>query len=214
MADLFLAAQSVPATPSAGNGVIWVDSVAKIICCKNDTGLVAARSENGSIVNQAGFAADTYLTDSDILVPSFGFQVRTIFKWQLSASKTAAGVATPIYQMRIGSARTTADTSRLTLTGTAQTAVLDIGSLTIIAIVRSVGAAGVIQATAFWDHRGTVASTTVQGTGFASDGTGHVEGTSAGFDNSALSGLYVGLSVNGGASAAWTITQARAEAKW
>lgn len=34
------------------------------------------------------------------------------------------------------------------------------------------------------------------------------------FDNSALGGQYIGLSINGGASAAWTISQCRVEAKW
>jgi len=43
---------------------------------------------------------------------------------------------------------------------------------------------------------------------------GQVEGTSAGFDNSNLGGSYIGLSINGGASAAWTVTQVIAEAKW
>ncbi len=80
--------------------------------------------------------------------------------------------------------------------------------------VRTVAAAGVIQGTAYWTHRGTAASTTVSGVGFANDVTGHVEGTSAGFDNSALGGSYVGLSMDGGASAAWTVTQAVARADW
>lgn len=215
MGKILLASESAPSTPASGNGRIWVDSTAKILCCKNDAGLVSARSENASIAAQgAGFASDTWLTDSDILIPSFGVQVRSMFQWKVSASKTAAGVATPSYAIRIGSARTTADTARVTLTGPAQTAVADIGTLTIIAVVRSVGAAGVIQATAWWDHRGTAANTTTSGTGFANDSTGHVEATGAGFDNSALGGQYISLSLNGGASAAWTVTQVWAEAKW
>lgn len=215
MADVLLDTQSEPADPSAGQAVLWVDSTTGILCCKDSSGIVSARSENGSIAAQgAGFASDTYLTDSDILIPGFGFQVRTMFKWVVSASKTAASTATPAYNIRIGSNRTTGDTARLTLTGPAQTAVADIGSLTIIAIVRSVGGAGVIQGTAWWDHRGTAANTTTSGTGFANDSTGHVEGTSAGFDNSALGGQYIGLSINGGLASSWTVTQVQVEAKW
>lgn len=52
------------------------------------------------------------------------------------------------------------------------------------------------------------------GTGFANDSTGHVEATSASFDMTTLAGQYVGLSLNGGASASWTTTQAQAEAIW
>jgi hypothetical protein len=79
--------------------------------------------------------------------------------------------------------------------------------VTILATVRSVSASGVIQGTIQLAHNGGV-------TGFATNYTETAEGTSAAFDNSALGGSYVGLSVNGGASAAWTITQVLAEAVW
>lgn len=128
----------------------------------------------------------------------------------ISASKTAAGVATPIYSVRIGSARSTADTARLALTGPAQTAVADIGTLCIMATLRNVGAAAVLQGTAWWAHRGTAANTTTSGTGFANDSTGHVEAASAGFDTSAMAGLFVGLSVNPGTAGVWTVTQVHA----
>lgn len=214
MGKIITAAQSAPTTPSSGNATIFVDTTAKILCVKDDAGRYAASSFNAAIASQgAGFAADTYLTSSDILIPSFGVQAKTFIRWQISASKTAAGVATPIYSIRIGSARTTADTARLVLTGPAQTAIADVGTLNILLTVRNIGAAGVLQGTAWWDHRGTVVSSTI-GVGFANDGTGHVEGTSAGFDNSALSGNYIGLSLNGGASAAWTVTQSICEATW
>lgn len=214
MADILLDTQSAPATPAAGKAIVFVDTTAKILCVKDDTGRVAAQSANAAIAaTAAGFAADTYLTNSDILVPSFGVQAKTFIRWQISASKTAAGVATPVYTIRIGAARTTADTARLVLTGPAQTAIADVGTLNILITVRNIGAAAVIAGTAWWDHRGTIASSTI-GTGFASDGTGHVEGASAAFDSSAMGGQFIGLSLNGGASAAWTITQNTAEATW
>jgi len=215
MADLELAVTSVPATPSAGQSVTFVDNVAKILGMRNDTGAIFGYSRNGAVAAQgAGFASDTYVTNSGLLIPSWGLQPKTLFRWTLSASKTAAGVATPVYTIRIGANQTTADTSRLALTGPAQTAIADIGCLSIMVTVRSVGGAGVLQGTAWWDHRGTIANTTTSGTGFANDSTGHVEGTSAGFVNDNLSGLFVGLSVNGGASAAWTVTQVVAEVDW
>lgn len=214
MADILIEKQSVSVTPSTGQAVIFVDSTASILAIKDASGVVSASSKNAAIANQgAGFATDTYLTNSDILIPSWGMQAKTVFKWTVIATKTAAGVATPIYNIRIGSLRTTGDTTRLTLTGPAQTAIVDKGILTIIVTVRSVGASGVIQGNASWQHTGTAASSTI-GTGFANDGSGHVDGTSAGFDNSNLGGSYIGLSINGGASASWTVTQVRAEAQW
>lgn len=220
MADIQVAAQSSVgvATPGSGNALVFVDSIAKILTVKDDTGVYKARSQNAAITSQgAGFASDTYVTNSNILIPSWGLQAKTTIRWQISASKTAASTATPIYTVRIGSAGSAADTSRLALTGPAQTAVADIATLNILLTVRSVGSgtSAVIQGTAWWDHRGTAASSTI-GVGFANDGTGHVEGTSAGFDSSALVGgtNYIGLSINGGTSAAWTLTQVVGEANW
>jgi hypothetical protein len=210
LSDILLSEQSNPTTPASGTLVLFPDSTASAPAAKNDGGrsaLLWVRA-NASIAAQgAGFSSDTYVTDSDILIPSFGMQARMVFRWTISASKTGAGTATPIYNVRIGANRTTGDTARLTLTGPAQTAVADIGTLTILVTVRSVSASGVLQGTAWWQHRGTAASTTVSGVGFANDTTGHVEGTSAGFDNSALGGSYIGLSIDGGTSAAWTVTQ-------
>lgn len=215
MADIFLAEQSVPATPANGNGVVWVDSTASALFFKDDAGKVWGTSYNAATAAQgAGFAADTWVTNSDLLIPSFNVQAKTTFLWTLSASKTGAGIAQPIYVIRTGSLRSTSDTARLTLTGPAQTAIADIGTLQIMVTVRNIGAASVWQGTAFWTHRGTAANTTTSGTGFANDSTGHIEGTSASFDTSALPGAYVSLSMNGGTSAAWTLTQVWAEANW
>lgn len=214
MAEFLFDVQSAPATPAAGQVIVWPDSTAKGYAFKNEAGRAGMLSAlqgvtfNGSIAAVGpGFAADTYLTDSDLLIPSFGLQVRTKFKWLLSFSKTAAGTATPVYSLRIGANRTTADTARLQITGPAQTAAADVGVVTIIAIVRSVGAAGVLQGSCNFDHNGAAV-------GFADNNAGAVEATGAGFDNSALAGQYVGLSINGGASAAWTLTQVQAEAMW
>lgn len=216
MADALFTTQSSVglATPAAGTALVFIDSVGKILCVKDDAGRIAAYSDNASTAAQgAGFATDTWVTNSDILIPTFGFlQTKTKFTWMLSASKTAAGVAQPIYVIRTGSNRSTADTARLTLTGPAQTAIADIGTLYIEAVVRSVGASGVIAGSAAWLHQGTVTSST-GGTGFANNDSGHIEGNAT-FDMTALSGLYASLSINGGLNAAWTVTWVKAEAVW
>lgn len=215
MADILLDEQSVPATPASGQLILYPDSTVSLPAWKNDLGKAGLMvvSQNASIADQAGFASDTYVTDSDILIPSFGLQARTVFEWTFAISKTAAGSNAPIYQVRIGTLRTTADTSRLSLTGPIQTTVADLGTLTIQVTVRSVSATGVLQGVASFNHRGTVATSTV-GTGFANDATGHVMGTSAAYDNTGHAGQYIGISINGGAAAAWTMTQCRALARW
>lgn len=214
MSDWLTDVQSAPATPAAGQAVIFVDTTAKILCLKDDTGLVRARTTNAVVTNQAlAGNVDTYITNSDLLIPSFGLQAKSSFLWQLSCSKTAAGVAAPLYAVRIGANRTTADTARMVWTGPAQTAIADIGTLNILVTVRNIGASGVMQGTVWWDHRGTAVSSTI-GTGFANDGTGHVELTAAAFDMTALAGQFVGLSMNAGASAAWTFTSCLADVDW
>lgn len=214
MADIYFANQSVPATPASGNGIGWFDSTAKCWAYKDDAGKVYARSTNSAVASQgAGFSSDTYVTNSDLLIPSWGLQAKTAILWIISASKTAAGIATPIYSVRVGSGRSTSDTARLALTAPAQTAVADIGTLYVMLTVRTAGAACVLQGTSWWSHRGTAASSTI-GAGFANDGSGHVEGTSASWDASAVNGQYIGLSINGGTSASWTISQCQAECDW
>ena len=210
MADIFLAEQSAPTTPSSGNGVLYVDSTSSTPAAKNDAGRAGSvwvRANSAAAAQGAGFSSDTYVTDSNILIPSFGVQARAVFRWTISASKSAAGTATPVYSIRIGANATTADTARLQITGPAQTAAADVGLLTIIVSVRSVSATGVIQGTTNWSHNGAAA-------GFCNNDAGAVEGTSAAFDNSALGGQYIGLSIDGGASASWTLTQVVAEALW
>ena len=214
MADLLMELEGKPTTPAAGQGIFFFDSTAKIRAFLNDTGRVEAYSNNAAIANQTVNAADTYLTNSDLLIPSWGLQAKGTFLFQISASKTGAGTAAPIYSVRIGTNRTTADTARLTLTGPAQTAIADIGTLNILITVRAAGGSCILQGTAFWSHRGTAANTTTSGTGFANDSTGHVEGTSASFDASAVNGQYIGLSVNSGTAGVWTVTQVIAEANW
>lgn len=211
MADIFAAEQTVPSTPAAGSAIIYPDSTSNLWAFVNDAGrkgVLWGATHNASIVAQgAGFATDTYVTDSDLLIPSFGLQARSKFRWTVCAVKTAAGTAGPVFSFRIGANRTTADTARLQITGTAQTAAIDNAIITLLVTVRSVSATGVIQGTLGILHNGS-------GTGFANNIAGSGDATSAAFDNSALQGQYIGLSIDAGASAAWTITQVHAEAMW
>lgn len=207
MGDMVLSEQSYPATPASGKGALYVDSGLSLPFYVDDAGRKWGRANRAITAAQTGFSADTYVTNSGILIPSFGFQVMTMFEWTISASKTAASTAAPIYRIRIGTTQTTADGAALTITGPAQTAVADIGVLTILVTVRSVGAAGVIEGTVCWSHNAPA-------TGFANNDAGAVPSTSAGFDNSNLGTAFIGISINGGTASSWTITQVRSIAIW
>lgn len=216
MADVLIDNQTAPSTPTSGKSVLFVDSTAKKLVTKDDAGRYwMPGSRNWSTVNDPNtFASDLYLVGSNILIPSFGVQAGTRYFLQASASKTAACTGTPAYTIRVGPSGVIGDTSRLVMTGPAQTAVIDIGVLNILVVVRAVSASvGVLQGSAWWDHRGTAANTTTSGTGFANDTNGAVEATSSNLDNSAWGGLYIGVSLNGtstGAASVWTVTQVHA----
>ena len=161
---------------------------------------------NASVAAQgAGFATDTYLTGSSIAIPASSLQAKTLYRCVFNVTKTAAGVATPIINIRFGTNGTTADTSRGTLTFSAQTAVADEGVFEVWATFRTVGSgtSAVLQTAGRITHGLSITGldTLVSETEIA---------TSAGFDSTVASSI-IGLSVNGGTSAAWTVSLVQAE---
>jgi len=76
----------------------------------------------------AGFAADTYLVGSSVPVPLGLLKATSKYRCRFTVTKTAAGVATPIVTVRFGTAGSTADAARCTLTFAAQTAAVDEGT--------------------------------------------------------------------------------------
>lgn len=203
MADVLLDNQGFPTTPAAGKSILYTDSTGKRFVQLDDTGTVKGLlSKNASSASQgAGFAADTYVTNSGLLVPSSGLQQGMRFTWYISASKTAAGVAAATYIIRLGAAQAVTDTALITLTGAAQTAVADNGLLVVTAVLRNAGAAAVLAAVAAWAKT----QTGLIGLG------GSIDGVSGSFDSTGKAGQFIGLSLNGGAAAAWTLTSVEAE---
>lgn len=199
MSDILLDEQSFPSAPSAGQMIVYPDSGNSQWTQRNDAGLFLG-DLSGSITAQIGsHSADTYY--KGLLLPSFSMQAGMVIEWSFPVTKTA-GTAAPAYNIRIGAAGTTADTARLTINGAAQTAVADTGFVRVMVTVRSVGVAGVMQGMVWLQHN-------LAATGLANTPAGFslVEGTSAGFDNTALGGQFIGLSVNPGASGAWVVNQ-------
>jgi hypothetical protein len=205
VADILLDVQSPPATPSAGQAVIYVDNVSKKLSTKNDAGVIDTIDDilNNSVAAQgAGFATDTYLTGSSIPLLSVVPKVGTMYQCTFDVSKSAAGTAAPVLIVRYGTVGTVADTARLTFTFPAQTAIADVGMFTVWALFRTVGSAttAVLQGRAALTHKGTATGLT----GLSVEPGPVVQVTSAGFDSTVASSI-IGLSVNGGGSAAWTV---------
>lgn len=165
---------------------------------------------NASVAAQGpGFATDTYIVGSSCAIPTTSglgsLQAKTQYRLKFSVSKTAAGTVAPIIQLRVGTAASTADTSRCTLTLPAQTAVIDEGLIEVFATFRTVGSgtSAVIVGVATLVHR-------LAATGLSTGGGPMVTATGGGFDSTAAN-LVLGASVNAGTSAAWTMQLVQAE---
>jgi len=156
---------------------------------------------NQSVAQQQGFATDTYLAGSSIATARV--KVGTRYHLIFDAAKTAAGTATPIITVRYGTAGAIGDTARATLTFLAGTAAADDATFDVWITFRVVGASAVIQAVSQCRHRLSV-------TGFQVQPGTTVRATSGTFD-SGVANSIIGVSVNGGASASWTVQLVQAE---
>ncbi len=208
MADFKVATQTAPATPAAGSAMLYCDSVSKRWTGKDDAGVVRTLADigNAATVGTSGYAADTYIAGSNVTIPGSLVRAATCYHLVFDMTKTAAGTATPILNIRFGTAGTTADTARLTFTFAAGTAAVDTGIVEVWAHFRSVGAAGVLTGMAEIRHH--LAATGLTATG--ASGVGIILATSAAFDTTVAASI-IGASFDGGAafSGTNTLVQAR-----
>src|SRR5882672_8803482 len=119
MAEILLDAQGVGVTPGSGKLLVYPDSSSKQLIALNDTGRKFSLDgviRNWNTADIVANAADTYLTGSNIVVPQHLLQAGATLKWRLITTKTAAGVAAPTWNVRVGTLGTIADASRLLFT--------------------------------------------------------------------------------------------------
>jgi hypothetical protein len=161
---------------------------------------------NQSIAQQgAGFASDTYLIGSNITIPSGSIKIGSRYHMVFNATKTTAGTARPNLYLRFGTSGGTSDTALCTFLFTAQTGVTDNGTFEIWSTFRAVGSgtSAIIQGVAQRRHGASI-------TGFGTAVSEAVAVTSGGFDSTVANSM-IGVSVNGGTSAAWTVQLVQAE---
>ncbi len=145
-----------------------------------------------------GFNTDTYIPKSKlIIIEDDTIQEGTRMKWRLHVSKTAAGTAAPVIRIRIETAGNISDSQRCTLTFDNQTAATDEGIIDIFASFLSSGTGAQFIAVGMLNHQNTT-------TGLANKSVSIVSATSTSF-NTSLPNLKVGLSLDAGGSANWTL---------
>jgi hypothetical protein len=145
----------------------------------------------------ASFATDTQLAGSALQLPS-GITISGVqYICEFDLVKTAAGTATPIFNVRFGTAGTVADASICAMTFLAGTAAVDTGKVTIVVTFRSAGAGttAVVVGSTMINHALAVTGLTTTG----ASGTGQITTVGGGF-NSTVANSYISVSFNGGTS--------------
>lgn len=201
-----LAEQTTPGTPTGGYASLHPDSATSGWVGIGDSGRVfpLTGAFNTSVAAQTLGTTDTYVTGSNVLVPSSGVGVGMTYRVSLSLNKTNASTATPIWTVRMGTAAAITDASQWTHTGVAQTAIVETGFYEFVGTIRSIGGSGVLQGSLICTRTGGTAAT-----GLASVPVVEVSGAAA--DKAWVSGHQIGLSINPGASSSWVVTQCIAQ---
>lgn len=198
MGDILIDNQTAPTTPAASKSVLWVDSTTKKAVQTDDGGKRhGVVSTNFSTASQSpATSTDVYITNSGILIPSYGMEAGQHYNWVFTCTKTGTGTTAYVATVRLGAAQAVGDTARATLTANqVQTAAISHATFYADVFVRSVSATG--QLIASINCASSVGTTA---TGFG----GGVVNVPSTFDNSAVAGQYLGLSINS-AAGAWTI---------
>src|SRR6185312_8106307 len=101
---------------------------------------LGAGYRNGSTATvSAAYAADTYLAGSAVTVPAGAYKVGSMYQCGFDMVKTAAGTATPIFTVRMGTLGTTGDAVIAQLNFAAGTAAVDTGWFEVYVVFRTVG---------------------------------------------------------------------------
>jgi hypothetical protein len=147
-----------------------------------------------STSDNTGFTADQYLTGSAVTVAAGDFKAGGQYRCKFDMVKTG-GTAAMTIDVRIGTLGTTGDTSRMTFTFGAGTAVADTGEFEVDVNWRSVGSGTSAVISGYCRATHNLATTGL----FSNAAAWTIVGTtSAGFASNTATKM--GLSVNGGAS--------------
>lgn len=208
--DLTNIAGSAISTPGPGVVALFSETTLKELQQKDDAGAIKQMLfglKNQAVADVTGYAADTYLAGSSLALGAVSpLKVGSRYRLRFDVTKTAAGVAAPVIILRYGVNGSVADAAICTFTFNIQTAVIDNGVFEIEALFRVVGAAAVIKAWSTLRH-----NLAVTGLGSVNPAGWQQLLVLSGAFNSAVANSILGVSINGGAAAAWTTTLVESE---
>jgi hypothetical protein len=147
----------------------------------------------------------TYITNSNLLVPSEGLAAGVWLRWTLIYNKTAAGTATRSIVLRCGTAGSISDAALATYTSGTPTGAADVGRHQFTLILRTTGASATTNIAERFSHHLSTTGLTNTNEVICTQGAG------ATF-NSATANLIFGLSITVGTGETLNIQQCLAEA--
>jgi hypothetical protein len=205
IADVLLDTEAAPASPAVGTMVLFPETTTLQYVSKDSNGRYQTLGPvaNYSTTAQAYTTTEIYLAGSALTVPVHLLQAGAICRWRVVASKTA-GTGAPVWKLYKGTLGTTSDTAIATLTqASAPTSVADTAVYDIEAVLRNVGASGVMLFSLYMTH-------VLQITGFSQVPANVQFVASSSFDTTAAS-LIIGISANFSTAGAGNIEQVTAE---
>lgn len=209
MADTKISALTAVGTPAGAQEVPVNDAgTTKKLTLTQINAYTEPVSASSVAAQSAVFASDTIVSGSVVTIAPARLQAGSFYRCRFSVTKSAAGVAVATATLRMGTLGTTGDAAICTFTfPSAQTAAVDNMFVECLANFRSVGAgtAAVVAGELILLRSNTT-------TGFLSTAATTltiIRVTSSGFNSTTPT--KISLSMNGGASAAWTTTVAQAD---
>jgi hypothetical protein len=205
MADTKISALTAVTTPAGATEIPVNEAGTNKKLTLSQVSIYSDPITNTAVAAQGpGFATDTYVTASGITIPTARMGAGVAYYCRMMITKTGASTATPAYNLRYGTAGSTADTARCAFTQTsAQTGVIDTAWFEMLATFRVYSSVAVIAATIKMTHD-------LASTGFISRAMYIQNVVSATFDATVASSK-IGISMNGGTSSAWTVQQCLAQ---
>jgi len=206
MSRLVLNESAAPATPASAKAAFYLSNDADpLLRMIDDAGRNMSLTEisNGSVTSQAlATTTRTYLAGSALKIPANKLKVGTILRWTFTCTKTGAGIATSVVDIAFGTTGTVSDTARVAFTKPAGSAIADEAVFVIMAVIRSIGASGVVVGNMEMTHN-------LAATGHAIIPCVVVTTVSAGFDTTTPT--FAGLCFTAGASDSLTFVMVAAE---
>jgi len=164
--------------------------------------------QNASVTDQLISAASAYVANSNLAVPVGKLRIKTVFKWQIHVTKSAAGTTAGCAVLfKLGTGGVIGDATILTFTFGTPTGVVDRAVIDVTVIIRGpLSASCIATGSARLSHD-------LAATGFSTLPEEVKQATSGVFD-ATVANLIAGLSITTTTASAWTVTGIVGEAKY